>query len=162
MDVPVEQAAIAPPGHGAPTRRKKVRKGTRSCWECKRRKIRCIFASAGADTCIGCQRRRAPCVSQDLPEDLAPAKIGNRHLRERLARVEDVVRDLIIVSGNRIGAASQLPGGPGHDGPLPPPQLGPTNTRSNDPSHPPIPAPLAFEEVCINGGVKHSKMKCSC
>ncbi|KAB5522147.1 C6 zinc finger domain protein [Coniochaeta sp. 2T2.1] len=72
--------------------RRKVRKGTRSCWECKRRKIRCIFASPEAATCIGCQRRRAPCVTQELPEELAPEKKGNRHLSDRIAKVEDFVK----------------------------------------------------------------------
>lgn len=87
-------------------KRRKVRKGTRSCWECKRRKIRCIFASSEDVTCIGCQRRRAPCVSQELPEDLSlslsmsPSARGGRgkskpHLHhlsvgehERIARAE--------------------------------------------------------------------------
>lgn len=78
-----------------PARRKKVRKGTRSCWECKRRKIRCIFASSENATCIGCQRRRAPCVSQDMPEDLSPARLGNRHLGERIAIVEDFMKNIL-------------------------------------------------------------------
>lgn len=85
---------------------KKVRKGTRSCWECKRRKIRCIYPSLGGITCVSCQRRRLPCVSQDLPESLSPSKKGNRHLGERIARVEDVMKDLL--AGKEIGATSNF------------------------------------------------------
>ncbi|GFF31062.1 hypothetical protein IFM58399_02763 [Aspergillus lentulus] len=76
-------------------KRRRVRKGTRSCWECKRRKIRCIFSSADDVACISCQHRRAPCVSQDMPEDLSPSRKGNRHLSERIARVEDFIKDFV-------------------------------------------------------------------
>ena len=89
-------------------KRRKVRKGTQSCWECKRRKIKCIFASSEDVTCIGCQRRRAPCVSQEMPEDLSPAKIGNRHLGERIARVEDFMKDFL--ASKDVGATSQMEG----------------------------------------------------
>lgn len=88
-----------------PVKRRKVRKGTRSCWECKRRKIRCIFASPEDATCISCQRRRAPCVSQELPEDPSQARKGNRHLIERISRVEDLMKGL--VASNDV-ATSQL------------------------------------------------------
>lgn len=80
-------------------KRRKIRKGTRSCWECKRRKIKCTFASTEDVTCIGCQRRRAPCVSQDLPEVLSPARNGNRYLVERIARVEKFMQDFIASKG---------------------------------------------------------------
>lgn len=50
--------------------RRKLRKGTHSCWECKRRKIRCIFDQlTDATTCNGCRRRGATCISQEFPED---------------------------------------------------------------------------------------------
>ncbi|KAH8703809.1 hypothetical protein BGW36DRAFT_414212 [Talaromyces proteolyticus] len=54
---------------------RKVRKGTRSCWECKRRKVRCSLSSKGdhATTCVACRRRQTPCVSQEFSEDYAPS-----------------------------------------------------------------------------------------
>ncbi|KAL4882949.1 hypothetical protein BJY04DRAFT_206615 [Aspergillus karnatakaensis] len=52
--------------------RRKVRKGTQSCWECKRRKVRCIFASAEHAICNHCRRRGTACVSQDLPDTRIP------------------------------------------------------------------------------------------
>lgn len=50
-------------------KRRKLRKGTHSCWECKRRKMRCIFIPPDVTTCSGCRRRGSQCVSQDFPED---------------------------------------------------------------------------------------------
>lgn len=91
-------------------KRRKVRKGTRCCWECKRRKIRCIFASSEDVTCLSCQRRRTPCVSQDMPEDLSPARKGSRHLGERIARVEDFMKDLL--ASKDVGATSRIEGEP--------------------------------------------------
>ncbi|KAL4796961.1 hypothetical protein BDV19DRAFT_360158 [Aspergillus venezuelensis] len=52
--------------------RRKVRKGTHSCWECKRRKMKCrIDARIDSNSCIGCRRRGSPCISQEFPEDLS-------------------------------------------------------------------------------------------
>ncbi|KAE8416044.1 hypothetical protein BDV36DRAFT_284914 [Aspergillus pseudocaelatus] len=98
-----EETATSIPNKERSGKRRKVRKGTRSCWECKRRKIKCTFASTEDVTCIGCERRRAPCVSQDLPEDLSPARKGNRNLVERIARVEKLMQDFI--AGKDVGAA---------------------------------------------------------
>ncbi|GIJ86401.1 hypothetical protein Asppvi_005289 [Aspergillus pseudoviridinutans] len=93
----MEESVTTKLHHQAPSaKRRRVRKGTRSCWECKRRKIRCIFSSPDDVACIGCQHRRAPCVSQDMPEDLSPARKGNRHLSERIAKVEDFIKDFVV------------------------------------------------------------------
>jgi hypothetical protein len=94
-------ASESSPGRGtdfsASLRRRKVRKGTRSCWECKRRKIRCMLASPGDATCIGCQHRRVPCVPQELPGDPSPspAKKDNQRLGQRIARVENFMKDFL-------------------------------------------------------------------
>ncbi|PYH40783.1 uncharacterized protein BP01DRAFT_408849 [Aspergillus saccharolyticus JOP 1030-1] len=47
-----------------PVRRRRVRKGTHCCRECRRRKVRCTFAGPDEESCISCVRRGAPCVSQ--------------------------------------------------------------------------------------------------
>ncbi|KAL4895643.1 hypothetical protein BDV59DRAFT_142053 [Aspergillus ambiguus] len=62
------------PSHDAywQAKRRKVRKGTHSCWECKRRKMKCRFDHRIASaSCNGCRRRGSPCISQEFPEDLA-------------------------------------------------------------------------------------------
>ncbi|RFU32341.1 hypothetical protein B7463_g3971, partial [Scytalidium lignicola] len=81
-------------------KRRKIRKGTQSCWECKRRKIRCVLLSAEDTACVGCQRRRAPCISQEIEvpmlEDLTGARTrDNRQLVERMARVEALLEDFL-------------------------------------------------------------------
>ncbi|KAL3431923.1 hypothetical protein BDV09DRAFT_175253 [Aspergillus tetrazonus] len=43
---------------------RKLRKGTHSCRECRRRKVKCIFASTNDSTCVVCRRRGTKCVSQ--------------------------------------------------------------------------------------------------
>jgi len=50
-------------------KRRKVRKGTRSCWECRRRKAKCTFAVPHDAICITCRRRGSKCVSQDVIEE---------------------------------------------------------------------------------------------
>ncbi|OAX81235.1 hypothetical protein ACJ72_04426 [Emergomyces africanus] len=65
-------------------KKRKVRKGTQSCWECKRRKIRCTFAEPTETVCDGCRSRRTECISQEFPQEQSfPSRpIG------RLSRVE--------------------------------------------------------------------------
>ncbi|KAK2758261.1 hypothetical protein FQN54_004106 [Arachnomyces sp. PD_36] len=51
-------------------KRRKVRKGTHSCWECKRRKMKCRFdPRIVSAACNGCRRRGSQCISQEFPED---------------------------------------------------------------------------------------------
>lgn len=45
-------------------RRTKVRKGTHSCYNCRRRKVKCIYATPQSLICTVCQRRGTECVSQ--------------------------------------------------------------------------------------------------
>ncbi|KAL4784724.1 hypothetical protein BJX76DRAFT_204471 [Aspergillus varians] len=69
----------AAPSHDAhwQARRRKVRKGTHSCWECKRRKMKCRFDPRIASaSCNGCRRRGSPCISQEFPDDLAYVLMG--------------------------------------------------------------------------------------
>ncbi|KAK4979598.1 hypothetical protein LTR28_003750 [Elasticomyces elasticus] len=45
-------------------KRRKVRKGAHSCQECRRRKVKCIYATSDNATCVVCERRGAQCISQ--------------------------------------------------------------------------------------------------
>ncbi|CAI7588113.1 unnamed protein product [Penicillium glandicola] len=50
-------------------KRRKVRKGTHSCWECRRRKVKCTFSSLDHTICITCHRRGTKCINQvETPE----------------------------------------------------------------------------------------------
>jgi hypothetical protein len=69
-----------------------VRKGTRSCWACRRRKVRCTFADPSDSVCTGCRRRSIRCVPQELPDDAGSDGIP---VGARLSRVEALVEQLI-------------------------------------------------------------------
>lgn len=49
-------------------KRRKIRKGTHSCWACKRRKMKCVFDSRNDLVCQGCRHKNSACVSQEFPE----------------------------------------------------------------------------------------------
>lgn len=74
-------------------KRRKIRKGTRSCWECKRRKVRCSFASSSDEICVPCRRRSTVCVSQELPEELAQGN-DKREQTDRIERLEALLTQL--------------------------------------------------------------------
>ena len=76
---------------------RKVRKGTKSCWACKRKKVKCIFqGTIGNGSCLGCRRTGSSCVLQDHSEESAvePKPVG-----ERIGRIEELVEALAKNSG---------------------------------------------------------------
>ncbi|KAI1755547.1 hypothetical protein F4782DRAFT_527597 [Xylaria castorea] len=75
-------------------KRRKIRKGTHSCWECKRRKVRCVFGAASSTICMGCRRRGSSCISQEFSdEELSEGRVSRP--RDRIANLEAVVQDLV-------------------------------------------------------------------
>ncbi|KAF3041413.1 hypothetical protein E8E11_002384 [Didymella keratinophila] len=74
--------------------RKKMRKGTHSCFECRRRKIRCIFQSDNPDVCSECFARGSRCIDQESanPEVIVDHR---KNLRERVSRLEALVDSLL-------------------------------------------------------------------
>ncbi|KAF3405496.1 putative transcription factor [Talaromyces pinophilus] len=72
-------------------KKRKVRKGTLSCWECKRRKIRCTFAALTDAICDGCRSRQTRCISQEFYDEVA---LPNKKV-DRLSRVESLVEQLV-------------------------------------------------------------------
>ncbi|KAI0399548.1 hypothetical protein F4802DRAFT_32265 [Xylaria palmicola] len=74
-------------------KRRKVRKGTRSCWECRRRKIRCLYPSEDAAVCINCESRGTNCVSQEFADEQTSAP--DRRVTQRLGRVEEMLEKLV-------------------------------------------------------------------
>lgn len=57
-------ASAAMEAQNATTKQSKVRKGTHSCRECRRRKVKCIFLSSSDVQCAMCTRRGSKCTSQ--------------------------------------------------------------------------------------------------
>lgn len=54
-------------------KRRRVRRGTQSCWECKRRKVRCTFVASSESACDGCKSRQVKCIGQQFYEEDAEA-----------------------------------------------------------------------------------------
>lgn len=79
-------------------KRRRIRKGTQSCWECKRRKIRCTFATPNESICDGCRSRRVKCIGQEFDDgDVSAAKKTGGISRKETAvgRVSKKGTDLI-------------------------------------------------------------------
>jgi hypothetical protein len=55
-------------------KRRKFRKGTHSCQECRRRKVKCVFSMLDSTTCVVCLRRETHCLSQ--VDSSIPAIVG--------------------------------------------------------------------------------------
>ncbi|XP_014561440.1 hypothetical protein COCVIDRAFT_11929 [Bipolaris victoriae FI3] len=74
--------------------RKKMRKGTHSCFECRRRKIRCIFQPDNPDVCSECFARGSRCIDQEHanPDVIVDHR---KNLRERVSRLEALVDSLL-------------------------------------------------------------------
>ncbi|KAI1429260.1 hypothetical protein F5Y12DRAFT_474908 [Xylaria sp. FL1777] len=90
------------PTHEAPSlvaqaegNRRRLRKGTRSCWECKRRKNKCTW-SRSEEKCDGCHRRGTRCVGQEFPQDPLPSERRgvNKPDDSRILRLEALVEEL--------------------------------------------------------------------
>jgi len=74
--------------------RKKMRKGTHSCFECRRRKIRCIFNAENPNVCTECFARGSRCVDQEHAE--SDVVVDHRkNLRERVARLESIIDTML-------------------------------------------------------------------
>ncbi|KAJ5752973.1 hypothetical protein N7520_009890 [Penicillium odoratum] len=74
--------------------RKRMRKGTRSCMECRRRKIRCTYDSDRCETCNECRLRGSKCFDQEHGSEDPSAPSERYSLRERVSYLETVVVDL--------------------------------------------------------------------
>ncbi|KAJ5578241.1 uncharacterized protein N7459_007205 [Penicillium hispanicum] len=81
------------PSHtSAFVKRRKIRKGTTSCWECKHRKKRCEFESGSTTTCIFCERNGLSCVSQEFTETSTNCYAN---VEQRIDQVEALVKQLV-------------------------------------------------------------------
>ncbi|KAF3931634.1 hypothetical protein ABW20_dc0104246 [Dactylellina cionopaga] len=77
-------------------KRRQVRKGTFSCWECKRRKTRCEFRTGRPATiCTSCQRRGTSCVGQQFEDPAGDLEGGDAGVEDRIVQVENLVNQLI-------------------------------------------------------------------
>ena len=79
--------------------RKKMRKGTKSCLECRRRKIKCTFEEGRPQICNECYARGSTCIDQEHGDINAYAQQTgvdqSYSLRERVSQLEDLVRQVL-------------------------------------------------------------------
>ncbi|KAM6520438.1 hypothetical protein FSOLCH5_005230 [Fusarium solani] len=87
-------------------KRRKLRKGTQSCWECKRRKARCTFSAATKDVCEGCKRRGTECISQESTDEPPPPD-SKKGLVDRLGHVEALNHDDGVTEIGQVGPSHQ-------------------------------------------------------
>lgn len=70
--------------------RRAMRKGTRSCYECRKRKVRCIFGK-NSSICEGCALRGKRCVEQSRELLQDQALESKESLKERVAKLEAIL-----------------------------------------------------------------------
>ena len=79
--------------------RKKMRKGTKSCLECRRRKIKCTFEDGRTAVCNECYARGSTCIDQehgDIQNYAQPtAEQSSYSLRERVTQLEGLVKQVL-------------------------------------------------------------------
>ncbi|EON65802.1 hypothetical protein W97_05041 [Coniosporium apollinis CBS 100218] len=93
--------------------RKRMRKGTRSCFECRRRKIRCVFPTAQPSVCTQCSAHGARCINQEHAETaLIPDR--RKNLRQRVTELEALIESLTKDQPDR--GLEQQGGSPGSSG----------------------------------------------
>ncbi|KAI9158033.1 Dehydrocurvularin biosynthesis regulator [Paramyrothecium foliicola] len=92
-------------------KRRKLRKGTQSCWECKRRKIRCTFTISAGSVCDGCRSRQTNCVSQEFPD---VARLNKKVIGSGEAESPHSSSDVTVNAWNGNGLGIQTPS-PGSD-----------------------------------------------
>ncbi|KIW22220.1 uncharacterized protein PV07_12130 [Cladophialophora immunda] len=105
---------------------KQARKGTKSCSECRRRKIRCIRRSEEAESCRSCEDRGLKCVAQvytsrPVHEQRLPSRHRIALLESEVASLRNAVREIQSKLGYQTTdfarPASILPtSSPGDDG----------------------------------------------
>ncbi|MCJ1351011.1 MAG: hypothetical protein MMC33_000993 [Icmadophila ericetorum] len=109
MATPLQDPDFGPP-------LKQMRKGTRSCLECRRRKIRCVY-SKNVRPCDGCASRATQCTSQEygLVRDQSLKKRKNVH--DRVGELEGMISQVLdrldsrrgsTLSESELGAAEAL------------------------------------------------------
>lgn len=73
---------------------KPMRKGTRSCRECRRRKTKCIWTSSDATVCNDCLKHKRECQAQGYVLDRSGVAKRDTLLKIKVNRIESMVERL--------------------------------------------------------------------
>ncbi|KAI4288243.1 MAG: hypothetical protein L6R35_002492 [Caloplaca aegaea] len=74
--------------------RKRMRKGTHSCLECRRRKIRCIY-EPDATICNRCISKQLSCTEQEYGDAKAIGADKRKSMRERTSELEGMINQIL-------------------------------------------------------------------
>ncbi|KAL2812304.1 hypothetical protein BJX63DRAFT_432749 [Aspergillus granulosus] len=77
-----------------------MRLGTKSCAECRRRKVRCIYP-AGSEICRQCEAHCTPCQKQGTPRQQGTAG-GGESIEVLSNKVQDLERLVALLCGGRV------------------------------------------------------------
>ncbi|KAM3423161.1 hypothetical protein BST61_g612 [Cercospora zeina] len=78
---------------------KRIRKGTKSCVECRQRKIRCLWRDEGDSVCTPCRQRGRHCVPQLYTRRTTnPNKTSSK---DRIARLEEQLASITATVQNK-------------------------------------------------------------
>jgi hypothetical protein len=91
--IPFEVSDTSTIENGLGIKRRKLRKGTSSCWACKKRKVKCVFSKLSDTLCISCRQRGSECVTQEFPEVSLDAT--RQQMGDRIVRVEALLDQLV-------------------------------------------------------------------
>ncbi|KAI1099540.1 hypothetical protein F4804DRAFT_79665 [Jackrogersella minutella] len=80
--------------------RKRLRRSTKSCYQCRTRKVKCQLTNETVETCAQCVKSGTRCTIEPPPEaELngggSTADIGNQGNESRLERIEDLLKRLV-------------------------------------------------------------------
>ncbi|KAN0115497.1 putative Zn(II)2Cys6 transcription factor [Hyaloscypha variabilis] len=84
----------------------RARKGTRSCTECRRRKVRCIRFTEDSEVCRGCEERGSTCTpqrysSQPRPDHKLPSRQRISQLELQVASLSKAVHGIEFKLGHQ-------------------------------------------------------------
>ncbi|EME47654.1 hypothetical protein DOTSEDRAFT_21418 [Dothistroma septosporum NZE10] len=93
-------AAAHTPQSPQQTTAKRLRKGTKSCIECRHRKIKCTWQSHTDKVCVNCTARGRDCVPQIYQR--RAVKVDKLSSRDRIHRLEQQIANLTAVAQGHV------------------------------------------------------------
>jgi len=115
---PQSHSAYGGADHAQGPPRKRMRKGTKSCIECRRRKIKCTFEPGRTSICNECFARGSTCIDQEHADTASLTNSSgashqkdeqNLVLKERVTYLEDLVKQVLDRLPEKNGTVSGTP-----------------------------------------------------
>ncbi|KAI1415738.1 hypothetical protein F5Y13DRAFT_148199 [Hypoxylon sp. FL1857] len=79
--------------------RKRLRRSTRSCYQCRRRKVKCQLTDENVETCAECVKSGTRCTLQPPETELgsgnSPVQVDKQEDGSRLDRIESLLKKLV-------------------------------------------------------------------